>query len=62
MTDTSVHHTREPTFRPDYPMRDYIGDMIDQLAALARSQGDRDLAAVLESAASAALAVARRQG
>lgn len=57
MTDTSLHHSAGPAIRPDYPMRDYIGDMIDQLAAMARSQGDRELVRLLE----AARAVARRE-
>lgn len=37
-----------------YPMRDYIGAMADELARLARFDGDEALAVILEAAANRA--------
>jgi len=44
---TALSAKREPH---DYPIREYIASMAQQLAMLARGEGDEGLAALLEAA------------
>ena len=50
----TIHHQSDDRESHAYPVRDYIGAMADELARLARFDGDEALTVILEAAANRA--------